>query len=86
MSGHICYKGISMINVLKFQTLFSFCSEIKCGVSGLEYTKLLVRLTNSEDPDQTASKQSDLGLHCLSRLFGWQLVFEILECFKIAER
>ena len=27
-----------------------------------------VRITNSEGPDQTASKQSDLGLRCLSRL------------------
>ena len=60
-----------MINVLKFRTLFSLCSEIKCGVSGLEFTKLLVNLTNNEGPDQTASKQSDLGLHCLSKLFWW---------------
>ena len=38
---------------------------------------MLVRIANREDPDQIASlkKQSDLGLHCLSRLF-W---FEILE-------
>ena len=27
---------------------------------------MLIRLANSEDPDQTAS---DLGLHCLSRPF-----------------
>ena len=37
---------------------------------------MLVRITNSEDTDQTAS---DLGLHCLSRPFGMQLVFEILD-------
>ena len=36
------------VNVLKSQTLFSFCSQIKCGFSGLELT------TNREDPDQTA--------------------------------
>ena len=34
--------------------------------------KILVRIVNREDPDQTASqKQSDLCLHCLSRPF-WQ--------------
>ena len=38
---------------------------------------MLVRIASKEDPDQTASleavlqKQSDLDLHCLSRLF-WQ--------------
>ena len=47
--------------------------------------KVLVRITNREDPDQIAfseilirllfQKQSYLGLHCLSR----NLVFEILE-------
>ena len=31
---------------------------------------MLVRIANREDPDQTASgKQSDLGLHCLSKPF-----------------
>ena len=42
------------------------------------FTKCLSELSNREDPDQTASsevlrllqKQSDLGLHCLSRYFG----------------
>ena len=29
---------------------------------------MLVRIANREDPDQTAQKQSDLGLPCLSRL------------------
>ena len=42
--------------------------------------KILVGITNREDPDQTASsKQSDLGLPCLSRSFGLQLVLKILE-------
>ena len=32
---------------------------------------MLVRIANREDPDLTASsKQSDLGLRCLSRSFG----------------
>ena len=42
--------------------------------------QLLVRLANREDPEETASADYDLGLHCLSR-FGRQLVFEILEHF-----
>ena len=40
--------------------------------------KMLVRIANSEDPDQ---KQFDLGLHCLSVPLGRQLVFGILEHF-----
>ena len=32
-----------------------------------ETHKMLVRIANIEDPDQTAS--SDLGLHCLSKTF-----------------
>ena len=35
---------------------------IKAGIH-----KVLVTLANRGDPDQTASKQSDLGLHCLSK-------------------
>ena len=31
---------------------------------------MLVRIANREDTDQTASKQSDLGLHCLSNIIG----------------
>ena len=40
-----------------------------------EFHKLLVRIANREDPDQTAS---DLGLCCLFVLLGRQLVFDIL--------
>ena len=37
--------------------------------------KMLVRIANREDPDQ-----SDLGLHCLSRVFGQAtIVLKILE-------
>ena len=59
-----------MVNVLKFY----FCSQIQYW---------FVRIANREDPDQTASeKQPDLCLSdkavCL-RLFGRQLVLEILE-------
>ena len=31
---------------------------------------MLVRMTNREDLDQTASSDLDLGLHCLSWPFG----------------
>ena len=46
---------------------------------------MLVRIANRENPYKIASseavlkKQSALGLHCLSSLFGRQLVFKILE-------
>ena len=54
------------VNVLKFQTLLFLFSInmlfIKAGVC-----KILFRIANRENPDQTAlQKQSDLGLHCLS--------------------
>ena len=39
--------------------------------------KMLVRMANREDPDETAS--SDLGLSCLSRPFSRKLVFKILD-------
>ena len=42
--------------------------------------KMLVRIANSEDPDETASSDTaDLGLHCCLDIFGRQLVMEILE-------
>ena len=70
------------VNVLKFRTLFSFCYEKKLFIK-----KMLERIANNEDPDQTAfseqsdlcKKQSDLGLHWLFRPFGRELVLEILE-------
>ena len=43
--------------------------------------KMLARIANRDDPDQTASKkQFHLGLPCLSRPFGQAtMVFKILE-------
>ena len=34
-----------------------------------EIHKMLINKANMEDPDQTASSESDLGLPCLSRPF-----------------
>ena len=49
--------------------------SIKMLVYRAGLPKILVRISNREDPDQTASSeavwQSDLGLHCMSRPF-WQ--------------
>ena len=47
-----------MVNVLIFQILFVFCSERKCGISGLEFSNIVVRIANGEDPDQTASSEA----------------------------
>ena len=46
-----------MVNVLKFQTLFSidYLSSNKMLVFRAGIYKMLVRIANSEDPDQTAS-------------------------------
>ena len=55
-----CYSR--RINVPKFRTLFSFCSLIKCWLSRLEFTKMLVTKANREDPDQTASSGTACSL------------------------
>ena len=44
------------VNVLKFQTLFSFRAQNKILVIRAGILKILVRKANSEDPDQTASE------------------------------
>ena len=49
-----------MVNVLKFSKLSTKTLVIRAGIH-----KMLVRIANWDDPDQTAS---DLGLHCLYRL------------------
>ena len=40
-------------------------------VLGAGIYNMVVRIVNREDTAQTASPESDLGLHCLSKLF-WQ--------------
>ena len=45
-----------MVNVLKFRTLFSFCSKKMVIRAGIH--KMLVRITNRGDPDQTASEEA----------------------------
>ena len=47
-----------MVNVLKFRTLFSFCSQKKMLVIRAETQKMLLRKANREDPDQTASSEA----------------------------
>ena len=46
------------VNVLKFRTLFSICSQIKCWFFRAEIQKILGRIANKEDPDQTASSEA----------------------------
>ena len=55
-----------MVNVLKILNAFLFSNKMSVFRTGIH--KLLVRLANREDPDQTAS---DLGLHWWSWSF-WQ--------------
>ena len=77
-----------MVNVLKFNfdilTLFLSSSLIKFWliVIRVELHKILVHGANRQDPDQ---KQSELGLHSLSRPF-WQVTwFQNFRTFKMAE-
>ena len=58
-----------MVNFLKFQTLFSLFLLNKMLVFRAGIHKMLFRISNSEDLVQ---KQSDMGLHCLSRPLCWQ--------------
>ena len=58
------------LNVLKFQTLFTFCFQRKSVLSGLECTKCLSeKQTGKTLIRLLPQKQSDLSLHCLSRVF-----------------
>ena len=47
------------VNVLKFGTLFYFLFLIKLLVFRAGIHKMLVRISNREDPDQTASESSE---------------------------
>ena len=62
-----------MVNVYEFRTLFSFCSQIHVNDgfrAGIH--KMLVRIANREDPDQTASEEAVCsGSALFSRPF-WQ--------------
>ena len=51
----------------KISNTFLFLLSNKTWVIRTGIHKMLVHIANSEDPDQTGS---DLGLHCLLRLFG----------------
>ena len=42
-----------------------------------------VRIANREDPDQTASKESDPGLCCLSRPFSQVTSFQNFRTFSL---
>ena len=57
-------------SVRKFQALFSFCSQIKCWLSGLEFTKRLSEQQTGKTLIRLLLQEpSDLGLHCLSKPF-----------------
>ena len=49
------------VTVLKFRTLFSFCYQIKCWFSGLEFHNCFVRVAKRDDPDQTALSEAVLS-------------------------
>ena len=58
------------VNVLKFRTLISFCSQIKCWFSGLEFRNFLSELQIGKTLTRLLlQKQSDLGLPYLPRPF-----------------
>ena len=70
------HLDICTVNVLKFQTLFSFVSQIKCWLLSLKFTKCLYEWQTGKTLIRLLlQKQSDLGLHCMSRPFWQTAVF-----------
>ena len=66
----ILVKIIVMANVPKLRKFFSFYSQIKCWLSGQEFTKCLPEEQSGKTKIRLLlQKQSDLGLPCLSRPF-----------------
>ena len=65
---------MTTVIVLKISnTFFLLCSQIKCWLSGLEFTKCLSeKQTGKTLIRLLLQKQSDPGLSCLSRLL-WQV-------------
>ena len=61
----------------KISNTFLFLLSNKMFVITAGIHTMLERIAYREDHNQTAS--SNLGLHCLSRNFGGQIVFKILE-------
>ena len=82
-------KNLNKVNVKKFphQSLSVKMFSFRAGIN-----KMLVRIANREDPDQTSAavwspirlqKQSDLGLSYCLGLFGRQLILDIFGTFTI---
>ena len=46
----------------------SFCSQIKCWLSGLELTKCLSEIANREDTDQTVSLEAFISINPFQHL------------------
>ena len=61
-----------IVKVLKFRTISSFCSQIKCSLTWLGFIKGLAEKQASKTLIWLLlQKQSDLDMHCLYRPF-WQ--------------
>ena len=58
VQAHMDICCSSTINVLTFRTLFSFCSQDKSLVIGVEIHKMLVRIANRKEPDKAASSEA----------------------------
>ena len=77
-------KKLTTVNVLKFWTLSSFCSQIKCWFSGLEFTNFLSELQTGKTLIRLLlQKKSDLGLPCLSRPFCQATIVRNFRTFTV---
>ena len=71
-----------MGNVLKFRTLFSILNKMLVVRDGIH--KMHVRIANRENLIRLLlQKQSDLGLHCLSRSFCQATIVPNFRTFNI---
>ena len=82
----LCYNLLAdyYSNVLKFLTLlFLFSNKISVIVAGIH--KMLVRKVNTGKPliRLLVQKQSDLGLHCLSRPSSQTTIVQNFETFTV---
>ena len=72
---HNPFEGMRTVNVLK-----SFCFQIKCWLSRQECIKCLSEKQTGKTLIRVfRQKQSDLGLHCLSRPFFQRLFLQCIQ-------
>ena len=71
MTGNECVKFQTI------QLILTFCLQFRGRLYAVFFPKLFGGIANSEDPNQTLKKQSDLGLHCAYAVLVRKVKYEI---------